>query len=180
MFDLIGPSLSLQTVFISSVISTLQFPRDIATWAVEDIPSWAVEKAAPALTKSPVLLSILDRIRSITTSPNSNSPCKYSAIQREDALSLTLTSGLINYLPAEDDMTLHRANRDAFWAVFHTGLTQASVNSPAAEIGSVRLGPDDARNLYAGSADQYFYDLSLACKGRCFFIAEDGSWGVGL
>ncbi|KAM0718420.1 hypothetical protein Q7P37_005490 [Cladosporium fusiforme] len=178
-FALTGSLLSLQCICLSRITMAFQFPRDIATWAVADCPSWAIQKAAPALANRPALVAILKSIRLIATSTYLDTPCQYASAQRADTLSLTLTSGLRNYLPAEDDMSLHRADRKAFWAVFDTAVTRDSEQGTIAETESVDHESHDHGNPDTGSADRYFYDLSLACKGRSFFITDDGHWGMG-
>lgn len=169
MFALAGALLKLQSIPLSQIVMTSQFPKDIPTWAVEDCASWAIEKASPALTNQPALLSVLKSVRPFATSMHLDTPCRYTPAHREDALSLTLTSGLRNYLPAEENMCLHRADREAFWTIFHD----------LARIERTSSALDDNEIFDKGSADRYFYDLSLACKGRSFFVTEDGHWGMG-
>jgi hypothetical protein len=152
-------------------VFTIQFPADS--------DSWAVQGAIPALSGNPALRSILEGIRRIAIEGARDKPCKYTPSERKDALSLTLTAGLRDYLSAEDRMHLHRADREAFWQVFDTILVDKRNRTDAAEIAGDESISRITKSLDSGSADRYFYDLSLACKGRCFVMTESGHWGVG-
>lgn len=165
-FTMVGDSLSLRSFHLSRVAAVFQFPEDPETWAVEE--------AIPALESKPTLRSLLEEIRLEITL--SNLPCRYALSEREDALSLTLTSGLRTYLAAEDNLHLHRADRDAFWQALDTVLASCKTQMDPKKADGTSA---DGESQDSGSRDRYFYDLSLACKGRCFMVTEDGWWGVG-
>lgn len=78
-------------------------------------------------------------------------------------------------MAAEDNLHLHRADRNAFWQALDTVLAScmAQMDTKKAD-GTSSEGESQA----SGSRDRYFYDRSLACKGRCFMVTEDGRWGI--
>lgn len=131
---------------------------------------WTVEQARPALKHTEGLMSLLTSIRDMVFDPRSSSVYPRSSMW--DAFSLTLAAGLRDWEPAEEDLELHRIDRDAFWRLFD----EASRLS-AGEQTLVPDGSDDASG--AECANRFFYDLSLACKGRCFYVTDGGYWGVG-
>ena len=166
-----GDILGLHSIHLSRITAVLRFPIDS--------DNWAVGRAMIALRGKPVLRSIFEEIRRVAIGGAQDTPCKYALSERRDALSLTLTAGLRNYLSAEDKLHLHRADREAFWQVFDTIAVSEGAQAHAALIVKDKSACESTRTHDSGSADRYFYDVSLACKGRCFFITESGHWGIG-
>lgn len=151
---------------VDTVLHTYQF-----SGAESD---WVLEQAVPALASGTRLRqTLLDAFRDAVVD---RMPGKYEAGQTLDAFSLTLCSGLINYERAEEDLTLHRADRNAF--LRHL-LQIAKASGQAAEALEQALSLESQDTTSLGNADGYFYDISLACKGRCFFVTESGYFGLG-
>ena len=152
--------LQATSMLVDTIETAYQFP------ASEE--HWQVEEATTALKTEEALNEILDNVW--TAVHSTESPRAYSApALARDAFTLSLCAGLTNYECAEADNTAraqHRANFDAFWAVRNHVLGRAEDNQPSAEGNTAR-------------ADQFWYDLSLSCKGRCFFTTNKGRYGLG-
>jgi Heterokaryon incompatibility protein (HET) len=93
-------------------------------------------------------------------------PCRYSPEKKNDAFSLSLCGGLTGSLRAEDNMTKHNANFAAYW-----GLRQKATGEVVSENLVVQAEK--------GDADDFYWDMSLTCEGRVFFITEKGYYGLG-
>jgi hypothetical protein len=152
--------LQAKSILVDAIETVYQFP------AGEE--HWQVEEATTALKREEVLNEILDDVWAAIHS--TENLCAYSAPElARDAFTLSLCAGLTNYECAEADNTAlaqHRANFDAFWAVRNEVLGRAGDNPSSA---------DRSR----GRADQFWYNLSLSCKGRCLFITKKGYYGLG-
>lgn len=167
-----GDILKLSAGLIQTIVSVHQFS------AKEQ--DWTVEEADLALERTACLRDVLQAIRSTVNDPET--PCIYSRDAVSDALSLTLASGLRNYETAEKHLEAHREDRDAFWAACerlgHTDTPDdARLLTDESDVGDV--DPTVAELKSSERADRFYYDLSLACKGRCFFVTDQGYYGVG-
>jgi hypothetical protein len=135
---------------------------------------WVLEQAALALKSGERLRQNL--LSAFRHAMDAGIHGKYEADHTFDAFSLTLCSGLRNYERAEEDLTLHRADRISFFTHLHQAAKASGEVLEALEQALISESQDATSS---GSADRYFYDISLACKGRCFFVTESGYFGVG-
>jgi hypothetical protein len=106
---------------------------------------------------------ILDRIWADLH--NKDIPCQYPDNARLETLGLTLCAGLTNFLRAEDNLAKHNANFASYWKL-----------RLAAAGGSI---PPELEAVSEGDSDAFWFDMSLACEGRSFFITEKGYYGLG-
>lgn len=85
--------------------------------------------------------------------------------------SLSLCSGLTNFERAEEDLRQHQAYLAAFWQ--HLLAIYDGYDDTAAL-------PKDmpASAGLNGSADRFYYDMLSACKGRSFFVTNQGYCGL--
>lgn len=152
--------LQAKSILVDTIENVYQFPANEEHWQVGE--------ATRALKTEEALNEILDNVW--TAIHGTENPGTYSAPEiARDAFTLSLCAGLTNYECAEaDDAALaqHRANFDAFWAVRNQVLGRAGDDPPIAEYST-------------GRADQFWYDLSLSCKGRCLFTTNKGHYGLG-
>ncbi|KAI9772731.1 MAG: hypothetical protein M1840_000326 [Geoglossum simile] len=151
-----GDLLKVQGVYVDVALRTYQFSATMGDWGTND--------ALEALQSAGALHDILDQIWSDIH--RNETPCKYSSDRRLDAFSLALTAGLANYLCAEEDLERHRANFTAFWAL-HQALSRGVVPAELQQASG------------QGDAYGFWFDLSLSCKGRSFFITQEGYYGLG-
>ena len=150
---------------IDTVLRTVQFSREQVDWDIVE--------AATALQTNNLLVEVLISICHLIA--DSSTSYLYLPGSIRDALSLTLCAGLTNYEQAETNIGLHRADRNQFWTL----LKRYAASSETPILQQFAREEDDRPPQGIGSADRYFYDLSLACKGRCFFVTESGYCGVG-
>ena len=152
-----GDQLMVRGMPVDIVQSVYQFSAEASHWEVSD--------ALTALQPASTLHDVLDRIWSDIN--GGEIPHHYSSDQRLDAFSLTLCAGLINYECAEENLEQHRANFSAFWKVRHQVLSRSTIPTELQQTSS------------QGNADTHWYDLSLSCKGRSFFVTQRGYFGLG-
>jgi hypothetical protein len=96
---------------------------------------------------------------------NDNVPCHYPENERLEAFGLTLCSGLTNFARAEDDLEKHNANFSSYWS-----LRLAATGEDV---------PTELKSAGQGDPDAFWFDMSLSCEGRTFFITEKGYYGLG-
>lgn len=151
----------VQGLRIDSIAKKCQFPKDDNCFEVET--------ARKALASDTIMTSKLNECFCMIK--EDGSPTEYakkSDTTKEDALSLSLCTGLTDYLRAEDDVNEHRKRYKAFQTILHDVCNERQAYTTSEE----NLSNED-------KADSYWYDLCLGCKGRCFFITVSGYYGLG-
>jgi hypothetical protein len=93
-------------------------------------------------------------------------PCQYPIEKRLEVFGLTLCSGLNNFLRAEDNMPKHEADFAAYWSL------RLKATGQSVPVNLQKKGED-------GDADAFWFNMSLGCEGRCFYITENGYYGLG-
>ncbi|KAK5103512.1 hypothetical protein LTS08_002927 [Lithohypha guttulata] len=147
-------------IHVDSIIIRHKFSADGAMYDVDNVKE--------ALKPDNVVNETLDAVLDIPA--NTDTPSRYEAPERTDAISLTLRTGLADYLRAENDLSKHRASFEAFRSVRDQTLGR--------EAGSHDSERED-NQMTIRKANSYWYDLSLGCKGRCFFVTRTGYYGLG-
>jgi hypothetical protein len=155
-----GAVLKLQSIQLDKLIKTYQFP------ATET--EWATTKSILGFESATAIRDVLSDIWAGIH--HKDFPCIYPTEDQSNAFSLSLCTGLANYLCAEDDIGQHEADFDSFWK-----LHQQAVTNPAT-LPSKAQPRESARD---GDADTFCWNMSLGCTGRSFFITQKGYYGLG-
>ncbi|UJO16226.1 uncharacterized protein CLAFUR5_04851 [Fulvia fulva] len=156
-------TLLLEGVFVYTVDRVYQFS--------EEEEKWPIAGAANALASNHDLSSLLSRIAGAVLAARVEQ-LVYDRDACWDAMNMSLCTGLTNYECAEDDLQQHRANVAAFWHL----LLEVD---RAHDFELASLQDMNAPAHPEGSADRFYDDILLACKGRSFFITKQGDLGLG-
>jgi hypothetical protein len=84
-----------------------------------------------------------------------------------NAFSLTLTAGLTNNVPAEDNLFQHSDNFDAYWLLMPEQRFPRPLLSGFMEAAT------------RGDAHRFWLDMRQVCDGRSFCITEKGHFALG-
>jgi hypothetical protein len=150
----------VKSIVVDTVLMTYPFPFSEKEW---ETTKTILGIDSPTTIRD-VLSSIWADIH------HEETPSHYLPDNRVRAFSLSLCTGLANYIRAEDDVEQHDADFSAFWKLHQ----QAVANTTAPPI--VEQPP---KFLTKGDSDAFCWNMSLGCTGRSFFITEKGYYGLG-